>query len=103
MHVAYIFKLPSLSLSLPLYQDAILLLMGEYKLENTKAGMVLALMEELEGWGGGDYPLSYYVDAARDYSSLEEAQKYFIQPCPICFKTYPIQEVKHFSLCLPYE
>ena len=83
------------------------MLVEKYKLESMeKAEVVLELMEELdEGEGGEGYPLYYYVNAARDHSSLEEAQKYFIQPCPICFGCYPVHEVSsslHFAFICVY-
>ena len=58
--------------------------MGEFKLETTaKATMVLDLMNKVED-DGSDYPLSYYIDAAKDYPTLEEAEHGLIKECPIC-------------------
>ena len=74
--------------------------MAEYKLENTeRAEMVMALMEEMEE-EGQDYPLFYYINAANDYKTLEEAKEKFIKTCPICFETYPIQEVCGCDCCI---
>ena len=71
------------------------LLMGEYKLDNTeKANMVLDLMAEFEE--DSEYPLSYYIDAAEMFSSLEEAKKDLIdkkKECPICAESYLKHEV----------
>ena len=76
------------------------MLMAEYKLENTqRAEMVMALMEEMEE-EGQDYPFSYYVDAAKDYKTLEEAKEKFIKPCPICGSGYPIHEVCGRGCCV---
>ena len=72
------------------------LLMGEFKLETMeKAQMVIALMNEIEVDASVDYPLSYYVDAARDYSSLEDAERCLIKECPFCFLSYPVHEVMY--------
>ena len=72
------------------------LLMGEFKLETMeKAQMVIALMNEIEIDASLDYPLSYYVDAAKDYSSLEVAERCLIKDCPICYVSYPVHEVMH--------
>ena len=70
--------------------------MGEYRLETTaKAAMVLDLMNKVEG-GDADYPLSYYVDAAKDYSTLEEAERGLIKECPLCGDdNMPVHEVKN--------
>ena len=68
--------------------------MGEFKLESTKkAEMVLTLMADVEETGDFSYPLSYYIDAAKDYSCLEEAKRCLIKPCPICAEDYPVHEV----------
>ena len=54
--------------------------------------MVFQLMEEVEA-DGGDYPLGYYVEAAKDYDDIDRARKYLIKPCPICGDQYPVHEV----------
>jgi hypothetical protein len=70
------------------------MLMGEYKLPTmTKAAMVLDLMYKMEDDEDKDYPLSYYIDAARDYSSMEDAERGLIKQCPICYETRPVHEV----------
>lgn len=75
--------------------------MGEYKLETKeKAEMVLELMGKVEVEGVGDYPLSYYVDAAKDYTSLEEAERCLIKPCPVCMENYPVHEVNALRILL---
>ena len=75
------------------------MLMAEYNLENIqKAEMVMELMKEMEGEGDQEYVLSYYIEAAKDYETLEEAKEKFIKPCPICFMTYPIHEVREFPV-----
>ena len=76
------------------------MLMAEYKLENTKrAEIVMALMEEMEK-EGHDFPFSYYVNAAKDYKTLEEAKEKFIKTCPICGDSYPIHEVCGCGCCV---
>ena len=73
--------------------------MGEFKLESTeKAEMVLKLIEDVEESGDHEYPLSYYIDAAKDYSCIDEARRCLIKPCPICAEDYPVHEV---SVLLP--
>ena len=72
------------------------MLMGEYKLESTeKAAIVLGLMNTVEVDDTLDYPLSYYIDAAKDNSTLEDAERVLIKECPICVLSYPIHEVRH--------
>ena len=76
------------------------MLMGEYKLPNmTKAEMVLELMYKMEDDEDKDYPLSYYIDAARDYSSMEDAERGLIKECPICTETRPVHEVIFLGPC----
>ena len=69
--------------------------MSEYKFESTeRAKMVLELMREVEtDEYAQEYPLSYYVEAAKDYKTLEDAKRYLIKPCPICMEVYPVHEV----------
>lgn len=68
--------------------------MAEYKFrEKFRAEMVLGLMGQVEG-NGGDYPLKYYVDAARDFDSLESAISFLDKECSICYMGYPIHEVR---------
>ena len=68
--------------------------MAEYRLDSHKrAHMVFELMEEVEA-DGQDYPLGYYVEAAKDYDDIEKARQYLIKPCPICVEAYPIHEVR---------
>ena len=71
------------------------LLMAECRLDShDRAHMVFELMEEVEGDGRPNYPLGYYVEAAKDYSNIEDARQYLIKPCPICVEEYPIHEVR---------
>ena len=74
------------------------MLMGEFKLENKqKALMVINLMERMEE-EDLDYPLSYYIDAAKDFSTLEDAERGLIKECPICIISYPVHEASiHLS------
>ena len=69
------------------------MLMGEFKLENkAKASMVIDLMDLMED-DTLDYPLSYYIDAAKDFSTMEDAERGLIKECPICTMSYPVHEV----------
>ena len=64
--------------------------MAEYKFkEKFRAEMVLSLLQEVEG----DYPLNYYVDAAKDFDDLKAASSFLNKECPICGDTIPIHEV----------
>ena len=72
------------------------MLMEGFKLETTdKAEMVLELMKKVEVDDYSDYPLSYYIDAAKDYPTLEEAEKGLIKECPFCILDWPVHEVKY--------
>jgi len=62
--------------------------------------MVFELMEEVEGDGHPNYPLGYYVEAAKDYDNIEDARQYLIKPCPICAEEYPIHEVRGKTVCI---
>lgn len=80
-------------ISLFLTQANLRMLMGEFKLENKeKASMVIELMDLIED-GDLDYPLSYYIDAAKDFSTMEDAERGLIKECPICTMSYPVHEV----------
>ncbi len=69
--------------------------MAEYRFETAeKAKMVPDLMKEV---GGEDYPLHYFIDAAKSYDNMEDAVKFLQQPCPICTMDYPIQDVNTLS------
>ena len=89
--------------SLFVIQASLRMLMGEFKLENTeKASMVIELMEKIED-EGLEYPLSYYIDAARDFSTMEDAERGLIKECPICTMSYPVHEVfLYLSLASPH-
>lgn len=68
--------------------------MAEFKFEKeSRAKMVLGLIEKVE-IGGKEYPLHYYVDAARDFSDIEAALEFLDKECPICMMSYPIHEVR---------
>lgn len=76
------------------------MLMGEFKLETTaKAMMVLDLMNQVEGDAESEnYPLSYYVEAAKDFATLEEAKHGLIKECPFCGdEKKPVHEVIDIS------
>lgn len=67
--------------------------MTECHLESyQRAHIAFQLMEEVEA-DGGDYPLSYYIEAAKDYNNIDMARKYLIKDCLICGDHYPVQEV----------
>ena len=72
------------------------MLMAECNFElQERAQLVLDLMEEIED--DEDYPLHYYVDAAHDFTDLEEAKKFLFKECPIqglcAGEIIPIHEV----------
>jgi E3 ubiquitin-protein ligase RNF31 len=73
------------------------MLMGEFKLPTVaKATMALELMNKVEVEGEdeeADYPLSYYTDAAKDYATLEDAERGLIKECPICTLERPVHEM----------
>lgn len=73
------------------------MLMAECNLTNVdRADVALKLIEEVEEDGMSDYPLHYYVDAARDFPDLESARSFLKKECPICDALYPIHEVCDF-------
>ena len=65
----------------PYEQAPLRLLVGECKFEDTeRANIVVQLMNDLDK----DYELQFYVNAARDHKTYEEAKKFIIVDCPIC-------------------
>ena len=54
---------------------------------------MLQLIEEVEVDETMDYPLNYYVDAAKDFDDLASASNFLNKECPICILQYPIHEV----------
>lgn len=75
------------------------MLMAECDLSSMEhAEIAFQLMEEYEGDKDQDYPLHYYVDAARDFQDLEEARTFLNKECPLCFDIFPIHEVCVFFL-----
>jgi len=74
--------------------------MAECRLDcHDRAHMVFELMEEVEGDGRPNYPLGYYVEAAKDYDNIGDARQYLIKPCPICVEEYPIHEMVTMPGC----
>lgn len=68
------------------------LLMAEYQFkEKFRAEIVLGLLEEVDG--DYDYPLNYYVDAAKDFDDLKAASAFLNKECPFCGDIKPIHEV----------
>ena len=57
-----------------------------------KAEILVKLLEKEEE-DGTEYPLKYYIDAAKDYATFEDAVRFLNQPCPICMLEYPMNEV----------
>lgn len=66
------------------------LLMAEYKFKKFRAEIVLGLIED------HDYPLNYYVDAARDFNDLDSARNFLNKECIICGDILPIHEVRTY-------
>ena len=76
------------------------LLMSEFRFyEKNKAGMVLDLIKLVEAGGDQDNPLHYYVDAAKDFNTVDDALAFLQKECPICFGLYPIHEVRCGKCC----
>ena len=72
------------------------LLMTECRFDDEEiANIVLQLLEEVEGNGNADveYPLQYYVDAAKDHKELDKARNFLIKECNICLVEQTIHEV----------
>lgn len=69
--------------------------------EQSRAQMVLDLMEEVEN-AGNNYPLHYYVDAAHDFTDLQKASEFLFKECPImgmcAGDKIPIHEVSIYIL-----
>ena len=75
--------------------------MAEFRFrEKTKAKMVLELMEKVKNESDQEYPLHYYVDAAKDFDSLDGALQFLSKECPICYLRCAIHEVIVFLLSL---
>ena len=74
--------------------------MAEYRYkEKFRAKIVLDLLCEVEYEGGPDYPLNYYLEAARDFKDLESARNFLNKECPICGDLTPIHEVCTAIVC----
>ena len=69
--------------------------MGEYKLEDQgRAELVIQLMNDAEKDSEAEHPLHYYIGAAKDYRTLEEAKAFLLRSCPICaLDNIPIHDV----------
>ncbi len=69
--------------------------MAEYKFkEKFRAEMVLGLIDRVENTDlHPNYPLHYYLDAARDFNDLDSASNFLKKECPICYEVYPVHEV----------
>ena len=65
----------------------------ECKLRTLEKAEILVKLLEKEEEDETEYPLKYYIDAAQDYATFEEALKFLHQPCPICTLEYPMNEV----------
>ena len=80
------------------------LLMSEFRFpEKKKAEMVLDLIEKVEvNCDPNDFqdnPLHYYVDAANDFSTVDDALKFLRKECPLCFRPFAIHEVRCAICC----
>ena len=70
------------------------MLTAECKFRNTeKAKLLIRLLED-----NGEYPMRYYIDAASNYNTFEDAQRFLNQPCPICDLDYPMDDVSCCAL-----
>ena len=72
------------------------MLMAENRFRSCqKAELLVQLLKDRN-----DYPMRYYIDAAKNYDTFEDAQSFLNQPCPICGDTYLMDDV---SLEFNYE
>ena len=70
-------------------QSCIRMLIAENKFkERSKAEMLIALLKDKS-----DYPMMYYIDAAKNYNDFDQARSFLNQPCPICVETYLMDDV----------
>ena len=53
-----------------------------------KAELLIKLLEHKD-----DYPMTYYIDAASNYTNFDDACKFLNQPCPICIDDYAMDDV----------
>lgn len=75
--------------------------MSEFRLGTLEKAEILVklLQKEIENDDEDKkYPLLFYVDATKSYSTFEEASKYLNQPCLICEDEYPMDEVSLISI-----
>lgn len=56
--------------------------------DSSKAKMLIDLLEEKS-----DYPMKYYIDAAKHYDTFEDATNFLNQPCQICGDTFLMDDV----------
>ena len=68
--------------------------MSEFKFhEAVKAQMVLDLIDLVEAEGDQNNPLHHYIQAVKDFNSVDEALAFLSKECPICYCHYSIHEV----------
>ena len=78
----------------PYEQAPLRLLVGECKFEDTeRANIVVQLMKHWEPDGVKDYELQFYIDAAKEHKTLEEAKKSLFVECTICLDQHMIHNV----------
>ena len=56
--------------------------------DENKALILVRLLEN-----NSDYPMKYYIDAAKHYDNFEDALKFMNQPCPICTDIFIMDDV----------
>ena len=56
--------------------------------ERSKAVLLIKLLKDKS-----DYPMRYYIDAAKNYDDFDQALSFLNQPCQICGDTYLMDDV----------
>ena len=56
--------------------------------KRSKAELLIDLLHD-----NPDYPMLYYIDAAKNYDDFEQARSFLNQPCPICGDTFLMDDV----------
>lgn len=79
------------------------MVMVEFRLELEKAKILIKLLEDTyDDDEYLQYPLLYYIDATKSYSTFDDAFKYLHQPCLMCADDYPMDEVSKITCVHKY-
>ena len=60
----------------------------------------MQLMDQLEQKDGRGCELQFYIDAAKEHQTFEEAKRFLDVECPICIEHYITHEVRAHDACL---